>query len=45
MEALLDELDSALTRLDELTAKDRNFPSELAAIEAKRESLVSQELR
>ena len=44
LETLLDELDSALTRFDELTAKDRNFPSELAAIETKRKSLVSQEL-
>jgi len=40
----LNRLDSALATLDELTVKDRNFPSELAAIEAKHEALTNQEL-
>ena len=40
----MNRLDSALATLDELTVKDRNFPSELAAIEAKHEALTNQEL-
>jgi hypothetical protein len=37
LDALLDELDSGFARLDELTDKDRKFPSEIAAIESQRE--------
>jgi hypothetical protein len=44
LDTALDELDSALRRLDELTAKDRNFPSDLAAIELKHKTLTDQEL-
>jgi hypothetical protein len=44
LDTMLNELDSALTRFDELTAKDRNFPSQLAAIEKKHGALTNQEL-
>jgi hypothetical protein len=44
LDALLGALDSALARLDELSAKDAHFPAELAAIEAKHKTLTDQEL-
>jgi len=44
LDAMLDELDSILARFDGLTGKERNFPAELAAIEAKRDALTNQEL-
>jgi hypothetical protein len=37
-------LDAALATLDELSAKDRNFPSEMAAIESRHDALTNQEL-
>jgi hypothetical protein len=44
LNTVLDELDSALARFDELTEKLTNFPAELAAIEAKHKTLTDQEL-
>jgi len=44
LDAMLDELDSALARFDELTDKDRNFPSELKTIENRYAALSNQEV-
>jgi hypothetical protein len=44
LDAELTRLDGELNKLDELTEKDRNFPAELAAIEARCEALTNQEL-
>jgi len=44
LDTALVQLDIELQKLDELTAKDRAFPDEMAAIEKKHDALVSQEL-
>ena len=44
LDTLLDELDSALARFDELNTKAGNFPAEAAAIESRHEALMNQEL-
>jgi hypothetical protein len=44
LDSALAALDLELRKLDELTDKDRNFPAELATIEAKHKTLTDQEL-
>jgi hypothetical protein len=44
LDTALARLADELKKLDELIGKDRNFPAELAAIEAKHKTLTDQEL-
>src|SRR5262249_18510540 len=44
LDSALAMLEDCLRELDELSAKDGNFPTELAAIESKHEALPNQEL-